>query len=108
LATLTPIYGSSVVLAATETTIYTAAENTLSVLLRLANTTAAAKTVTLHVVPSGGSASDSNAHLKGYSIPANDYLDIQIGNVAADAVISGLASAGTSVTASILSGAERT
>lgn len=108
MATLTPINGVSVQLGATETTIYTATEQTLAVLLRLANTSAAAKTVEVHVVPNGDTAADDTAHLKGYSIPANDFIDIDIGNIAADTVISGLASAVTSVTASILSGVQRT
>jgi predicted NAD/FAD-dependent oxidoreductase len=107
MATLTPISGSIVQLGAAETTIYTATAQTLSVTLRLSNITAAAKTVELHVVPSGGSASDTNAHLKTYSIPANDYADIVIGNIASGTVISGLASAGTSVNAAILTGIQR-
>lgn len=108
MATLTPIYGSSVVLGNTETTIYTAAEDTLSILLRLTNTSAAAKTVTLYVRHSAAAAADSNTHLKTYSIASGDYLDIQIGNLAATGIISGLASATTSVTAAVLSGVERT
>ena len=108
MATQTPIYGSSVVLGTTETTIYTAAEDTLSILVRLSNTSAATKTVELHVRHSAAAAADSNAHLKTYSIPANDYVDVLVGNVAATGIISGLASAVTSVTAAVLSGAERT
>lgn len=108
MAVLTPIYGSSVVLGATETTIFTAAEDTLSILLRLTNTTAASKTVDLYVRHAAAAAADSNTHLKAYAIPANDYLDIQVGNLAATGIVSGLASAVTSVTAAVLSGAERT
>lgn len=107
MATLTPRTSSSVVLGTSETTIITAAEITLAARIRLTNVTAGAITVTIHVVPSGGSASDSNAHLKGYSIPANDYIDIDLGNLPDAAVVSGLASAGTSITAHFLSGVER-
>jgi hypothetical protein len=108
MASLTPINGVSVQLAGTETTIYTATYQTLGIVLHLANTSAAAKTVTIHVVPNGDTAADDTALCKDLSIPANDYIVLNVGNIAADTVISGLASSATSVTATILSGVERT
>lgn len=108
MATLTPISTSvAVQLAATETTIYTATYQTLAVMLHLANVTTGAITVTIHIVPDGDTAADDNALCKGYSIPANDFLVLNCGNIAADTVISGLASSATSITAQVIAGVER-
>lgn len=44
--------------------------------LTACNTTGTAATLTLHVVPDGSSIADSNAELVGYSIAANDAVDL--------------------------------
>lgn len=72
--------------------------------IRLSNVTAGAVTATVHAVPSGGSAADSNAQIKGYSIGANDYVDLDIGTLEAGDTIQALAGAGTSITISAIDG----
>jgi len=44
--------------------------------LSVANVSASAATITLHSVPSGGTASDGNAEMKGLSIGANSAVDL--------------------------------
>lgn len=57
----------------TVTTFYTVPALTRSIVksIEIANTTAAALTVNLYLVESGGSPGTSNAIMYGYSIPAN-------------------------------------
>lgn len=109
MASLTPITQPlPVQLAATETTILAAVTyQTLGVTLHLANVTGGAITVTIHTVQSGDTAADDNALCKGKSIPANDFLVLNCGNIPAGTVISGLASSATSITATVLTGVER-
>ena len=72
--------------------------------IRLTNTTAGPVTVTLHAVPSAGAAADGNAFLKAKSIPANDYVDVDVPIMPAGAFIQALAGAATSITAHMVSG----
>lgn len=72
--------------------------------VRLTNTTAGAVTATLHAVPSAGTAGDANAFLKAKSIAANDYLDVDVPILPPGALLQGLAGAGASITAHMLSG----
>lgn len=72
--------------------------------VRFTNVTSGAVTVTAYAVPSGGSAADSNAILKGYSIAANAYLDIDLPVMTAGDFLQALASAGTSITIHAISG----
>lgn len=72
--------------------------------MRLTNTTGVAVTATAHAVPSAGSAVDGNAFVKGKSIAANDYLDIDVPIMGAGATLQALAGAATSVTAHMLGG----
>lgn len=72
--------------------------------MRLTNTTASAVTATLYAVPPAGTAGDGNAFVKAKSIGANDYLDVDVPIMPAGSKIQGLASAGTSITAHMLSG----
>ena len=72
--------------------------------IRLTNTTAGPVAATLYAVPSAGTAADGNAFLKGKSIAANDYLDIDVPILPAGAFVQGLAGAATSITAHMISG----
>jgi hypothetical protein len=72
--------------------------------VRLTNTTAGAVTATLHAVPPAGAAADGNAILKSKSIPANDYLDLDLPIMPAGAFLQGLAGAATSITAHMING----
>lgn len=72
--------------------------------IRLTNTTAGAVTVTLHGIPSGGTASDGNAFVKAKSVAANDYLDIDIPILGPGGFVQALAGAATSITAHMISG----
>lgn len=72
--------------------------------LRCSNVTAGAITVTIHGVPKAGSAGDDNAVVKGYSVPANDYRDIEVPTLKEGDFIQALASAGTSITLHALTG----
>jgi hypothetical protein len=55
-------------------TYYTAPANTRTIItsMSLCNTTATARTVTIYLIPSGGSASDSNTIVKNCLVPAYD------------------------------------
>lgn len=72
--------------------------------VRLTNTTGGPVTATLYAVPSAGTAADGNAILKGKSIAANDYLDIDLPIMPAGSFLQGLAGAATSITAHALNG----
>lgn len=60
-------------IAATVTTYYTVGTNLRAVLTQvtLTNTTTTARTVDLHLIPSGGTASASNQILSDFPVPAN-------------------------------------
>ncbi len=63
---------SSTQIGTTATTINTSTNNTATTVIFFCNTTGSAATLTAHVVPSGGSVSDTNAIIKNLTIPAND------------------------------------
>lgn len=67
--------------AAANTVLYTAPEKTQTVCstLSVCNTNATPVTIRVFIVPSGGSASTSNALYYGLVIPANDTLTATIG-----------------------------
>lgn len=97
------------VLGAAAATLYTVPATPTSNLLRggrirLTNTTAGAITVTLYAVPAAGAAAAGNAFVSAKSIAANDYLDVDVPIMPAGAFIQALASAGTSITAHMISG----
>lgn len=72
--------------------------------IRFTNTTATAATVTAYAVPSGGSVGDSNAFVKGKSIAANDYLDVDVPIMAAGATLQALSGTATAITAHMIAG----
>lgn len=72
--------------------------------IRFTNTTAGAESVTAHAVPPAGSASDTNAWIKGKSIPANDYMDFDVPIMPAGSTVQALASAADSISAHMISG----
>ena len=78
--------------------LYTAPSITRAVIQKatITNLDTVARTVTVHLVPSGGSASDTNAVLKAYPVPANftlDLPDLQSHVLEAGGTIQALASA---------------
>lgn len=72
--------------------------------IRLSNNTAGAVTATVHAVPSGGSASDTNAILKAYSIGANSYIDLDLPLMKAGDFLQALAGAATSISIHAIDG----
>lgn len=72
--------------------------------MRFSNTTGGAVTVTVHSVPSAGSAADGNAVVKAKSVPANDYIDVDLPIMPAGSFVQALAGANTSITAHMVSG----
>lgn len=72
--------------------------------VRLANSTANAVAATLYAVPSGGSAGVTNVCLPGVSVPANDYLDVDVPDMAAGDALWASAGAGTAITIAQLDG----
>lgn len=98
------------VLTTSPTTLYTMPTTPTNSLLRggrmrFTNTSASAVTVTAYAVPAAGTAAAGNAFVSGKSIAANDYLDVDVPVMAAGGFIQALSSAGTSITAHMLSGA---
>lgn len=84
-------------------TYYTAPANTRCVVRRLTlcNTSAGAVTATVHLVASGGTASDSNMIAKTHSLSAAETWDCVSAEgqvIEAGGTIQALASAGTSIT----------
>ncbi|NOV28011.1 hypothetical protein E5S69_31490 [Cupriavidus necator] len=73
--------------------------------IRLSNTTSGAVQVSLHAVPVGGSASDGNKFLPSKSIPANDYMDVDVPAMQAGDFIQAIAGAASSITAEWMAGA---
>ncbi len=97
------------VLTTSAATLFTVPASPTSTLLRggrmrFTNTTAGAIQVTAYNVPAAGAAADGNAFVKGKTLAANDYLDIDLPIMAPGAFLQALASANTSVTVSMLSG----
>lgn len=67
--------------------------------VKFANTTAGAVTISCYAVPSGGTAGDTNAIAKTYSVPANDYVEFDY-SLGAGGFLQAQAGAATSITAS--------
>lgn len=98
-----------VVLGTSAATIFTVPASPTTTLLRggrirLTNTTASAVAGTLYAVPAAGSAADSNAFISELSVGGNDYVDVDVPIMPAGSFVQGLASAGTSLTAHMISG----
>ena len=72
--------------------------------VRFANTTSGAVTIKGWAVPSAGSPTDSNVFLPTKSIPANDYIDVDVPVIAAGGMIQAQAGAATSITATAIDG----
>ena len=70
--------GQSTVLSASNSTIYTVPASTQSIVkvIWIANTTSSDVTIELWNVPNGGSAADGNKLLDGFTIPANDFIQV--------------------------------
>lgn len=74
-------------------------------MVRLTNVTAGAVTADVHAVPASGLVGDDNAVIKGYSINANSYIDVELPIMKAGDEIHALAGAATSITMHYLDGA---
>ncbi len=72
--------------------------------VRFANHTAGAVTIEAWAVPSGGSAGTTNVALPQTSIGANDFLDVDVPQIAAGGTFEAQAGAATSITAQPLDG----
>lgn len=83
-----------------DATIYTAAAAEVLSNILLTNTTSSPATVSVSVVPSGGSVQDSNRIAKGIEVPANGVLLLESLRIvmATGDFISVIASAATSIT----------
>ena len=68
--------------------------------IRFANTTAGAVTISAYV----GTVADGNSFVKGKAVPANDYLDVAVPRMAASGLVTAVAGAATSITASHIAG----
>ncbi|WP_426111046.1 hypothetical protein [Massilia sp. PWRC2] len=85
-----------VLLTATAATIFTVPTGSASTLLkgglvRLTNTSAAAVDVTLYTVPLAGSNGVSNSMFPTKSVPAKDYIDVQVPQMKAGDFLQGFA-----------------
>jgi hypothetical protein len=96
------------VLGVTAGTLYTVPALSTTLLrggrIRLTNTSANAVSVTLYAVPLAGTAAAGNAFASAKVVAANDYLDVDIPIMPAGSFLQALASAATSITASMISG----
>jgi hypothetical protein len=97
------------VLGTAETTLYTCPASPASNVIkngrvRFTNTSGAAATVTAHAVPLAGTAAAANCFLNAESIAPNAHLDVDFPTLAAGDVLSALASAATSITATEIGG----
>lgn len=75
-----------------------------SMRVRLANTTNAPAAMTLYAVPAGGAAAASNTCLPGVAIGANDYLDVDVPDMAAGDSLHALGGTANAITISQLDG----
>lgn len=94
---------------ATQETLYTVPSTpTVTILrnarVRFANTTSGPVTIKVWAVPLGGSVGDDNVCLPTKSVPANDYIDLDVPVIAAGGTIRAQAGAATSITATALDG----
>ena len=97
------------VLGVAAATLYTVPSTPSSSLLRggrirVTNTTGAAQTATLYAVPFGGTAAAGNSFASAVSVPANNYLDIDVPIMPAQSFIQALAGAANAITAHMLAG----
>lgn len=74
-------------------------------MVRLTNTSAAAVAVTLYSVPLAGANGATNMIFPGKSIPANDYVDVQIPQMKAGDFLQGFASTASVVNIQPIAGA---
>ena len=72
--------------------------------IRLTNTTGTAVTATLYAVPLAGTAAAGNVFYPGKSIPANDFIDVDMPLIGPGGFVQALAGAATSITAHMISG----
>lgn len=98
-----------VALTAVAQTLYTVATNPDTTVLRsgrmrFTNVTGGAITVTAYAVPAGGAAANGNAFLLAKSVPANDFIDVDIPLMGPGDFLQALASAPASITATALDG----
>lgn len=94
---------------AADTTIYTVPATPAQTVMksfrvRLTNTTGAAAAVTLYAVPSGGSAAAANNVLPAVAIGANDYLDVDVPDMAAGDSLHALGSTANAISIAQLDG----
>ena len=75
-----------------------------SLRVRLANSTTNAVAATLYAVPSAGAAGATNVCLPGVSVPANDYLDVDVPDMAAGDALWGFAGTAATITITQLDG----
>lgn len=68
--------------------------------IRFANVSALAVTISAYI----GTATDAHAFVKGKSIAANDYLDVAVPRMTVTQLVTAIAGAATSITASQLGG----
>lgn len=73
--------------------------------IRATNATGAAVTVTFYAVPTAGSPVAANAFVLAKSVPANDFLDVDVPILPSGATLQGLAGAATSITVHMINGA---
>lgn len=72
--------------------------------IRLTNTTGVAATATLYAIPAAGAALPANAFLSAKSIPANDFLDVDVPLMGAGGFVQGLSGTAASITAQPMAG----
>ena len=94
----------------TPTTILTIPATVASIMLRggivrITNTTAGPVAATLYAVPLAGAAGVTNAFLSAKSVPANDYIDVQVPQMKAGDFLQGFASAAASLNIQPIAGA---
>jgi hypothetical protein len=75
-----------------------------NVRVRFANTTGGAVTIKAWAVPPAGAAGDTNVCLPVTSVPANDFIDVDIPVMIASGFLQAQAGAATSITATMLDG----
>lgn len=103
------LFAPTVVSNASNTTLYTVPSDPATTIargvrVRFANVTGSAATVRAWAVPSAGTAANGNTVLPTVSVPANDYLDVQIPVLAAGNTLQALAGTATAITATCLDG----
>lgn len=72
--------------------------------IRFSNTTGAAVTITAWCVPAAGAEGNANVFFPVKSVPANDYIDVDVPQAKAGDIIKAQAGAAASITAAPLDG----